>query len=85
MKKIDKALEIFNDTNFIQVTDFDECIIGVAEGFNIEPILVYDRNKMIKKLMTRDHMTEADAVDFFEYNIIGSYFGEKTPLFLTKV
>tara|TARA_R110002060_G_scaffold77351_1_gene88712 strand:- start:44997 stop:45128 length:132 start_codon:yes stop_codon:yes gene_type:complete len=32
--------------------------------------------------MDTDDMNEEDAVDFFYYNTIGSYVGEKTPLFL---
>ena len=28
-------------------------------------------------------MTYKEAVEYFEFNILGSYMGEKTPIFLT--
>lgn len=27
-------------------------------------------------------MTEEEAIEYFEYNILGSYMGENTPVFL---
>jgi hypothetical protein len=29
-------------------------------------------------------MTHADAVEFFEFNVAGSYMGENTPLWLWR-
>jgi hypothetical protein len=35
--------------------------------------------------MERDDMTCADAVEFMEFNVVGSYVGEKTPIFISAV
>ena len=32
--------------------------------------------------MKRDKMTEEEAVEFFQHNVVGSYVGEKTPIFV---
>jgi hypothetical protein len=35
--------------------------------------------------MFRDDMTHSEAIEFFEYNISGSYLGESTPLYVTSI
>jgi hypothetical protein len=60
---------------------FDDCIIGVMERFGMEPIVVYDKNAVIKKHM-EDGMDEEEAYEFFEHNQIRAWVGERTPAFL---
>tara|TARA_R100000808_G_scaffold881_1_gene4162 strand:+ start:1562 stop:1756 length:195 start_codon:yes stop_codon:yes gene_type:complete len=56
---------------------FDDCIVGILERFGIDqPIVVYDREKVIAKLMSLDH---------YYYNQVGGWHGEKTPAFLIKM
>ena len=59
-----------------------DCIIG--EDYYGSKV-VYDAAKVIKVLMSIDEMTEEEAIEFFEFNIIGSYVGEETPLFVWKL
>lgn len=44
-------------------------------------VLLYDGNKVIKKLMVSDGMSFSEAWEYFEFNILGSYVGECTPAF----
>ena len=60
---------------------FDEAIIGVAERIGMEPVVAYDTNKIIE-ILSRE-MTEDEAVEFFEFNILGAYMGERTPIFIS--
>ena len=60
---------------------FDEAIIGVAERIGMEPVVAYVTNKIIE-ILSRE-MTEDEAVDFFEFNILGAYMGERTPIFIS--
>jgi hypothetical protein len=65
---------------------FDDCILGILERFGIDqPIVVYDREKVIAKLMDRDGMTHEEALDFYYFNQLGAWVGEKTPAFLIKM
>jgi len=32
--------------------------------------------------MEDSEMTEEEALDYFEYNVIGSYMGDGTPIFI---
>lgn len=57
---------------------FDKALVGVAQQFNKPPLAVYDYDKIIK-ILCRE-MSHADAVEFFEFNIGGAWFGEGTPL-----
>lgn len=43
-------------------------------------IAIYDYDKCIQVLM--QDMTEEEAYEWMEYNVVGSYMGEKTPLFI---
>ena len=62
---------------------FDEAILGVSQQFNSLSV-AYDRNKCIEILMTRDNMTQLEAVEYFEFNVVGSYVGEHTPSFIER-
>ena len=57
---------------------FDDAIIGQST----KDLLVYNASTIIEILMERDGMTEEEALEFFEFNIDGSYMGEQTPIFV---
>ena len=62
---------------------YDDCIVGIAQQFNRD-FVVYDREKVLAKLMT-DGMSREEAEEYFEFNIVGAYVGESTPAFITFV
>ena len=61
---------------------FDDALIGYVEIFH-KVVALYDRERCIEILMKRDGMGRDEAVEFFEFNTIGSYVGEGTPGFAT--
>jgi hypothetical protein len=61
---------------------FDDAIIGVSRRFGNDPLVAYSREKCINVLMKRDKMSEEDANEFFDFNVIGSYVGVGTPVFV---
>ena len=67
----------------LKVDGHDDAIIGVGESFNRQMVLVYSVERIVKELIERDGMTEEEAIDFFGFNIIGSYNGEGMPIFVT--
>lgn len=66
-------------------SDLKEAIIGKVERFGTPPLILLDRNKCIKIFMERDGMTQEDAEEFFEFNVIGSWIGDGTPCFATLI
>jgi|TARA_R110000824_G_scaffold14552_5_gene61790 hypothetical protein len=62
-----------------EINDYAEAFVGVILD---ESKAVYDEDKIIKVLMERDGMTDMDAIEFFEFNIRGSYMGDRTPMYI---
>ena len=63
---------------------YDDCVVGILERFGTEPLIVYDKDKVIEKLVT-EGLTLEEAVEFYEYNQLGSWVGDRTPGFLVKL
>ena len=64
--------------------EFDSAFVGFGWQFNVGPIATYDQDLVMEILMS-DGTSGEDALDHFNYNVIGSYVGERTPIFLTNV
>ena len=71
------------DPETMKLDGYDDCIIGIVEGFNKDNVLCYDKDKIIDRLM-EDGMDLDDAHDYFGFNILGAYVGSSTPCFLIK-
>jgi hypothetical protein len=65
--------------DLLTVDGFDEAVIGVVERAGLLAVC-YDRNKIIEILM-RD-MNREEAWEYYEFNILGAYMGESTPVYL---
>ena len=61
---------------------FDEAIVGSITSYGRGETVLYSTQKILEIMMERDGMTEEDAIDFFNYNILGSYNGNGMPAFL---
>jgi len=79
-EKWDELMESLENEQCLLADGFEKGLIGITCG--IEPRAVYDINKMITILMERDEMDYNEAVEFLEYNVIGAYVGEKTPVYI---
>jgi hypothetical protein len=73
------------------VDGFDEAIIGMAERINLGPVVAYDTDKIIK-ILADDMDDELDedtkialAYEYFEFNILGAWVGDNTPIFINKI
>jgi hypothetical protein len=65
----------------IILDNFDDCIIGISEQFGEGNRIVYSKDMIIKKLC--EEMSEEEALEYYDYNILGGYFGEQNPIFLS--
>ena len=57
---------------------YDECVIGLSSCDKI----VYDVEKMIKSDMAKNDWDHTEALKWIESNVIGSYMGEGTPIYV---
>jgi hypothetical protein len=58
--------------------------MGIAERCSQPALVVYDPEKMIDIMVKRDGMTEEEASEFFDFNILGAWVGPHTPLFFWR-
>ena len=68
-------LENFED--LLVANGYDEAILGVSS----KEIVIYSIPKILE-ILQKDGMDEDEALEFFEFNIEGSYVGEKTPIYM---
>lgn len=69
------------DPSILLADGYDAALIGYVEIFN-NVIALYDRMKYIE-LLAEQGMSFDEAVEYFEFNVVGAYVGEKTPAFAT--
>ena len=60
---------------------YDDCILGTCERFGQETIVAYDLDKVLAKLVA-EGCTYEEAEEFWAFNQIGAWWGEKTPCFI---
>ena len=64
------------DPEAIQWNNFDDALVGVDRDGR----LVYDIDKMITVLVSRDGMSNDEAIEYLDFNVFGAYVGELTPV-----
>jgi hypothetical protein len=72
--------EMLEEAIFLEPATFDEAILGIAERFGMDPVVCYDRTRCID-ILARD-MPREEAEEFFEFNTIGAWMGDATPVFV---
>ena len=77
----EQFIQTLADNDALLADGFEEALIGHTHGSNV--VAVYDYDACVQILMERDSMTIEDAVEWMEYNVVGSYVGDKTPVFIS--
>lgn len=72
---LDKIVEWFPEDEFLIADGFNDAIIGVESN---TMRLIYSVSKCID-ILSKD-MDEEEAVEYFDFNVRGSYVGERTPI-----
>lgn len=79
MKILEKILDKYgDDQQFLTADGFDDAIIGVDVN---SMRIVYSIDKCIEILIL-EGMSMQDAIEHMDFNVIGSYVGEQTPIFI---
>lgn len=69
------------DPDTLYANGFEDALIGL--GWQHTKLLaVYDYNKCVEILIESEEMTHEEAIEWMEYNVVGSYVGEYTPIFM---
>ena len=83
MKKINikETVKEYNDEALL-MDGFDAAVVGMVYQFGRHPVVAYDREKVIKILMK--DMSRDEAEKHWDYNQVGAWMGEGTPVFIEK-
>ncbi len=68
----------------LKADGYNAAIMGLVQRCGQESVILYDTDKILGILVYRDGMTYDEAVEFFEFNILGSWVGDQTPAFFSK-
>jgi len=67
---------------FMEQEYFDDAIIGVATSSLGMMAVAYSEPKVIDLIIKHDRMTPDEAMEYYQFNILGAYVGENTPVFI---
>ena len=59
---------------------FEPAILGIAHRFGMQPVVTYDYRKVID--IFAEDMSHEEAKEYFDFNVIGAWLGEGTPIFI---
>lgn len=83
MRDYIKEMEEMGDSAII-IDGYDDCIVGIGTAFGRGYFFIYSEPLIIQKLIKEDGMSIEEAIEFYEYNILGSYIGEEMPVFVIE-
>ena len=75
-------MQILEDAEALLADGLDAAIIGYTVGSNV--VAVYDYNKCIQIFMKENKWDYEEAQEWMDYNVLGSYQGDKTPIFIAR-
>jgi len=75
-----ERIQNWSEEEILTADGFDDAIVGLARRPNLVAV-AYDVNKMLE-IMVDGGMTLEDAREFFEFNVVDSWMGENTPVYI---
>lgn len=75
----EQLMDVLADEECLTADGFEDALVGCSYGGNV--VAVYDINKMIAVLVN-EGMDSDDAIEYLDYNVVGAYVGEKTPIYI---
>ena len=64
---------------------FDSAVLGLSRGTLGEDVAVYSIDKCIQVLVKRDGMSEDEAIEFMDFNVLDAFMGPMTPIFVYEM
>jgi hypothetical protein len=83
VSRIRAAIDAMDGSFLLLEPAMDVAIVGLVSGAGRQPVVCYDRDKVVQVLVERDGMERDEAEEFFDVNIEGAYVGPETPMFIS--
>lgn len=77
MKTLEAIVTKFYGEDIVIADGFDEAVIGIEEN---TMRLIYSVTKCLE-IIEAEGIPEEEALEYFYFNVHGSYIGEQTPIF----
>lgn len=79
----EQLVELHGDDELLFADGFDDAILGVAHRACQPLAVLYSYKKCVEILTSgEDPMDYDSAVEYLDFNTMGAYVGERTPVFL---
>jgi len=80
--EINEIKEILSEENpnALFADNFDEALIGISRRCGQPSLAVYSITRCLDVL--QKEMSYQDAIEYFEFNVLNSWLGDGTPIFL---
>ena len=64
---------------------YEDAFVGTTiSAFSRKQVALYDYDKCIMILMHDNNWSEEEAVEWFDYNTIGAWGGDDSPIFINQ-
>ena len=64
-------------------TGCDDAIVGLGHRCGCDTVVVYDYDKLVDVFMQQG-MDEEESIEWIDYNILGAWVGDDTPIILME-
>tara|TARA_R110002094_G_scaffold24477_1_gene36734 strand:- start:3 stop:281 length:279 start_codon:yes stop_codon:yes gene_type:complete len=62
----------------------DAAIIGYGSQHGTDPVVIYDYDTCVEIFMKDNDWDYDGAIEWMEFNVVGSYVGTGTPIFMMR-
>ena len=73
------------DKRLVKANGLEDAIIGVGSRINMPDVLIYSYNKCVKIFMEKEGWTHEEAIEWMDYNVVGAWVGDTTPIFVHEI
>ena len=73
------------DERLVKANGLEDAIIGVGSRMNMPDVLIYSYNKCVKIFMEKEGWTHEEAIEWMDFNVVGAWVGETTPIFVHEI
>ena len=74
----------FESEGVLTADGFSEAILGIGRRCGKPDIVAYDVEAIIGILQRDSEMSEEEAWEYFDFNVVGAWVGEMTPIFVYR-
>ena len=73
------------EEKLVKANGLEDAIIGVGSRMNMPDVLIYSYNKCVKIFMEKEGWTHEEAIEWMDYNVVGAWVGDTTPIFVHEI